>query len=236
MPKVFPAEFRRRVLALVEAGCPVREVAADLEIAAATIYRWRAQAMIDAGAAPGSVRSRTPSWWRPVEGSGSSSRRWRSSSALLRSCGRWCTQELLPGDRRSGHGGALDRTGLPVARRVPLGVLRVENPATVSPVDPPRVANRPDHQHPHRLQRPLRRPMCPRRARVRPRDHREPPRRGRAHGRAGLHGLPARRRHVRKPKLWTPADLVDRQFRRNAPNGSALSDDLGSASKTERRT
>lgn len=53
MPKVFPAEFRRRVLALVEAGRPVREVAADLEIAAATIYRWRAQALIDAGAAPG---------------------------------------------------------------------------------------------------------------------------------------------------------------------------------------
>jgi hypothetical protein len=35
MPKSFPAEFRRRVLALVEAGRPVREVAADLEIAAA---------------------------------------------------------------------------------------------------------------------------------------------------------------------------------------------------------
>lgn len=36
--------------------------------------------------------------------------------------------------------------------------------------------------------------------------------------RAGLQGLPARRRHVRKPKLWTPADLVDRQFSRAGPN------------------
>jgi transposase-like protein len=53
MPKSFPTEFRRRVLALVEAGRPVREVAADLEIAAATIYRWRTQALVDAGVRPG---------------------------------------------------------------------------------------------------------------------------------------------------------------------------------------
>jgi transposase len=58
--KSFPAEFRRRVLALVEAGRPVREVVADLEIAPATFYRWRTQALIDAGARPwtGSVSER----------------------------------------------------------------------------------------------------------------------------------------------------------------------------------
>jgi transposase InsO family protein len=36
--------------------------------------------------------------------------------------------------------------------------------------------------------------------------------------RAGLQGVPNRRRRVRVPKLWTPADLVDRQFARAAPN------------------
>jgi transposase-like protein len=53
MPKSFPAEFRRRVLALVDEGRPVAEVAAELEIAAASIYRWRQQAQIDAGEKPG---------------------------------------------------------------------------------------------------------------------------------------------------------------------------------------
>ena len=45
--------FRRRVAELVEAGCRVGEVAVDLGISEQSIYVWRRQARIDAGAEPG---------------------------------------------------------------------------------------------------------------------------------------------------------------------------------------
>ena len=45
----YPAEFRRRVLDLIEGGRRVSEVAAELEISQQTIYTWRRQARIDAG-------------------------------------------------------------------------------------------------------------------------------------------------------------------------------------------
>ena len=46
----YPPEFRRRVVDLVEAGC---KVAADLGISEQSIYTWRRQARVDAGAEPG---------------------------------------------------------------------------------------------------------------------------------------------------------------------------------------
>ncbi len=45
----YPAEFRRRVLELVDAGRRVAEVAADLGISDQTIYTWRRQDRIDRG-------------------------------------------------------------------------------------------------------------------------------------------------------------------------------------------
>ena len=44
-----PAEFRRRVVELVESGRKVAEVAADLGISDQTIYTWRRQDRIDRG-------------------------------------------------------------------------------------------------------------------------------------------------------------------------------------------
>lgn len=52
-PKGYPAEFRRRVIDLVEAGRPVAAVAAELGISNQSIYTWRRQARIDAGVEPG---------------------------------------------------------------------------------------------------------------------------------------------------------------------------------------
>jgi transposase len=49
MPKQYPSEFRRRVLALVKAGRSVADVAADLDVSPAAIYKWRNQELIDAG-------------------------------------------------------------------------------------------------------------------------------------------------------------------------------------------
>ena len=42
--KGYPAEFRRRVIELIDAGRKVGEVAADLGISHQTIYTWRRQA------------------------------------------------------------------------------------------------------------------------------------------------------------------------------------------------
>ncbi len=47
--KGYPAEFRRRVIELIDAGRKVGEVAADLGTSHQTIYTWRRQERIDRG-------------------------------------------------------------------------------------------------------------------------------------------------------------------------------------------
>lgn len=49
MPRRYPAEFRRKVLDLIEAGKPVAEIAVQLGITAQTVYNWRNQDQIDRG-------------------------------------------------------------------------------------------------------------------------------------------------------------------------------------------
>ncbi len=49
----YPAEFRRKVLDLVESGRPVADVAKALGISDQTIYTWRRQDRIDKGLEPG---------------------------------------------------------------------------------------------------------------------------------------------------------------------------------------
>jgi transposase-like protein len=49
----YPAEFRRKVLDLVESGRPVGDVAKALGISDQTIYTWRRQDRIDKGLEPG---------------------------------------------------------------------------------------------------------------------------------------------------------------------------------------
>ena len=51
--KGYPAEFRRRVLDLVEAGRPVADIARDLGISDQTVYNWRRQDRVDRGVEPG---------------------------------------------------------------------------------------------------------------------------------------------------------------------------------------
>ena len=53
MPRRYPAEFRRKVLDLVEAGRPVAEIAEQLGVTGQTIYNWRNQDLIDWGLRPG---------------------------------------------------------------------------------------------------------------------------------------------------------------------------------------
>jgi transposase-like protein len=49
----YPAEFRRRVVDLVDAGRKVVDVARDLGVSNQTIYTWRRQERIDRGLVPG---------------------------------------------------------------------------------------------------------------------------------------------------------------------------------------
>jgi transposase-like protein len=57
VPRTYDAEFRRRVVELVRAGRPVRVVAAELGLAEATVYRWKAQDLIGRGVKPGASTS-----------------------------------------------------------------------------------------------------------------------------------------------------------------------------------
>lgn len=48
-PRSYPAEFRRKVLDLVEAGRPVAEIADHLGVTGQTVYNWRQQDLVDRG-------------------------------------------------------------------------------------------------------------------------------------------------------------------------------------------
>ena len=69
MPRTYDAEFRRRVVELVRAGRPVRVVAAELGLAEATVYRWKAQDLIDCGMKPEPRPASEASWRWPDSGS-----------------------------------------------------------------------------------------------------------------------------------------------------------------------
>jgi transposase-like protein len=53
MPRHYPAELRRRTCERMLAGEPVKDLVAELGISEHTLYRWRHQALIDAGQRPG---------------------------------------------------------------------------------------------------------------------------------------------------------------------------------------
>ena len=53
MPRSYPAEFRRKVLDLIEAGRPAAEIARQLGVTGQTIYNWRNQDLVDRGLRPG---------------------------------------------------------------------------------------------------------------------------------------------------------------------------------------
>jgi transposase-like protein len=57
VPRTYDPEFRRRVVGLIRSGRPVRVVAAQLGLAEATIYRWKAQDLVDRGVKAGTSTS-----------------------------------------------------------------------------------------------------------------------------------------------------------------------------------
>ena len=53
MPRHYPAELRRRTTERMLAGEAVKDLAAEVGVPEHTLYRWRRQALIDAGQRPG---------------------------------------------------------------------------------------------------------------------------------------------------------------------------------------
>jgi transposase-like protein len=53
MPFRYSSEFRRRACERMLAGDSVKNLAVELHLSDATLYKWRRQALIDAGASPG---------------------------------------------------------------------------------------------------------------------------------------------------------------------------------------
>lgn len=53
MPFRYASEFRREAIDRMLSGEDVKELAAELHVADATLYKWRRQALIDAGESPG---------------------------------------------------------------------------------------------------------------------------------------------------------------------------------------
>lgn len=53
MPRAYPSEFRRRAIALVEAGQSVAKIANDLGVTQTSLYNWVKQDKIDRGLVPG---------------------------------------------------------------------------------------------------------------------------------------------------------------------------------------
>ena len=53
MPRHYPAELRRHTRERMVAGEAVKDLVVELGISEHTLYRWRRQALIDAGQRPG---------------------------------------------------------------------------------------------------------------------------------------------------------------------------------------
>ncbi|MEU1955557.1 transposase [Nocardia rhamnosiphila] len=74
MPKSFPQWVRRQVCARLRAGEPVAEIAAETGISPATLFRWKAQVLVDTGVREGipsleaddlPQRRNGPQHWKP---------------------------------------------------------------------------------------------------------------------------------------------------------------------------
>ena len=74
MPRHYPAELRRRTCERMLAGEAVKDLAAELGIAEVTLYKWRRQALIDAGQRPGLKSYEADPLWRPAAHQGARGR------------------------------------------------------------------------------------------------------------------------------------------------------------------
>ena len=214
MPRTYDPEFRRRVVELVRAGRPVRVVAAELGLAEATVYRWKAQDLIDRGVKPGpstSERGELAAARRRIK-------ELETELALVKQAATLFEEGVRPKAKYPVIA-ELARQGFSAKRccrhprRGCLRVLHVAAPVALATPAPVRLADRAGAGHPRRLSWHLRVAAGQRRAGLRPRRGRQPQDGPQDHaGLHGLHGLPgagkrfrAQGQHRRPPPTWSSA-------------------------------
>lgn len=97
MPKPFPAEFRRDVVAVARKHeAPISQIARDFGISEATLHNWLKKADIEDGARPGVTEKKPRNSGTPGSGFGSWSWRTRSSAGQRPSSPGNCPQNEVP--------------------------------------------------------------------------------------------------------------------------------------------
>ena len=152
MPRTYDPEFRRRVAELVQAGRPGRAVAAELGLAEATVYRWKAQDLIDRGVKPGtstSERGELAAAKRRIQ-------ELETELALVTQAAKLFAEGVRPKPRtRSSPGLASQGFSAKRCCRIlgwpPLRVVQVAAPPALTPTAPVRLADRAGPGHPRRL-------------------------------------------------------------------------------------
>ena len=219
MPRTYDPEFRQRVVELVRAGRPVRVVAAELGLAEATVYRWKAQDLIDRGSSRAPQPASAMSWLRPGDASGSwrPSRSWSKQAAKLFEEG--APKATYPVIARAGRARLLGRAMLPHPRRDRLRLLQVAAPVALTTPAPLRLADRvvraihADSRGTYGWRRVNAELVYGHGVVVNRKTVRKIIRA------QGLHGLPGPRKGFRsKANIAIAADLVERRFDRPAPD------------------
>jgi transposase InsO family protein len=220
VPKPYPPEFRRRALDLLESGRSVRDVAASLGIAESCLHRWKSQDLLERG-----LKAPTP---EAIESAAPAAARARISELenevkILRKAAA-AVEEVVPRKARftlvaelAAEGAAVkqaclalgvSRSGFYDSRSRPPAARTIRQAWLTDQITAVHEASRQTYGAP-RVRAEL------------------------VHGqgvvvsrktvallmrRAGLAGLPLRRRAKRVPAAVTVTDLVKRDFRRDGPN------------------
>ena len=220
MPKPYPPEFRRRALDLFESGRSVRDVAASLGIAESCLHRWKAKDLLDRG-----LKTPTP---EAIESAALAAAHARIAELenevkILRKAAA-AVEQVVPPKARFALVAELAAEGVPVKQAcLALGVSRSgfydahTRPPAARTIRQAWLTDQITAVH-----------EASRQTYGAPRIRDEL-----VHGlgvvvsrktvallmrRAGLAGLPLRRRAKRVPAAVTVTDLVKRDFRRDGPN------------------
>jgi transposase len=162
MLRSYSLEFRRRVVDLCGFGGRwPHEVAEEFGVSEAIVYRWIAQDEVDLGERSG-VRSgeraelsEARARIKELEGELELTR--KAAAIFEEQEGRRVVRPKdLPGDRVSGRAGTLSESVLRTAERCAVGLLLLEDAATVDPPVAPGTARRSRRGHSPRFKRYLR--------------------------------------------------------------------------------
>jgi transposase len=128
---------------LVRASRPVRGIAAELGLAEATVYRWKAQDLIDRGVKPGTSTSEQGE----LAAARQRSKELETELALVTQAAKLFEEEVRPKAThpviaRAGQPGLLGQAMLPHPRRGGLRVLHVAASSALAAAAPVRVADR----------------------------------------------------------------------------------------------